>query len=97
MTDDERRALEWLDGWAKVPGILGEAPRAISRMLNVSADPSRLVEIAVKAAAEWLMSDDSAYEQSPEDAYRVAREMLRVANEAYQGHQLINVDPRGTA
>jgi hypothetical protein len=60
-------------------------------------DPVALVNIAIKAAAEWLISDDSAYAQSPEDAYRVAREMLRVANEAYKGHRLINIEPEGKA
>ncbi len=60
-------------------------------------DELGLVRIAIRAAAEWLMSDDTAYEQSPEDAYRVAREMLRVANEAYKGHRLIGVEPKGSA
>ena len=35
----------------------------------------------IEAAADWLQSDDSAYEQDREAAMRAAREMLRVSDE----------------
>lgn len=38
-------------------------------------------EARIEAMAEWLMSDDSAYEQNRDAALRAAREMLRVADE----------------
>lgn len=34
----------------------------------------------ITAAADWLRSDDTAYEQSPDTALRAAREMLRAAD-----------------
>ena len=35
----------------------------------------------IDAAAEWLMSDDTAYEHNPEAAQRAARSMLAAADE----------------
>lgn len=37
-------------------------------------------EARIRAAADWLMDDDTAYESSPESALRAAREMLAAAD-----------------
>jgi hypothetical protein len=38
-------------------------------------------EARVEAAAEWLMSDDSAYEHNRDAALRAAREMLTIGDQ----------------
>lgn len=44
------------------------------------------LEARIKAAADWLQSDDSAYEHDREAAMRAAREMLRVSDEIDVGY-----------
>jgi hypothetical protein len=39
------------------------------------------LDARIEAAADWLQSDDSAYEHDREAAIRAAREMLRVSDE----------------
>ena len=49
----------------------------------VSTD-DRLLEIIVKAAADWLIQQDIGYEQAPGHAYWLARNILMIGQEAYK-------------
>ncbi|MEI7879068.1 MAG: hypothetical protein WCI96_14270 [Planctomycetota bacterium] len=74
---------------------LGEAGFTVEpiRKTNRNA-PFSNRDAAIEAAAAWLASDDTAYEQSPSDARRVAAEMIKAASAAYAG-QPEAADPDG--
>lgn len=55
------------------------------------------IEMMVKAAADWLVSDDSAYELDPLSARRAAWGMLQAAFSVVPGPNVVKgpVDTRG--
>jgi hypothetical protein len=53
-------------------------------------EPEMIVCPRIEAAANWLMSDDSAYAASPDNARRAAQEMLDAADLADE----IDIGPR---